>query len=187
MKKIIALLLIIASISSCQKNDLSAIFDCKTSTDFGKVKKLNDVMKKFKLTVPIDWKTQLYYDNFHSEIYSADTTKSLTETFIIEASWHQGELYLNKEFEKRLQDTLAIKEGVKLVRSDFINFKKNPAYWNLSKGKKGDHNYHFLQVYVKTKVDEYYTFTTKIYGDSLVNERFCNSIQFYNQIEFLKK
>jgi len=187
MKKIIALLLISISIFSCQKNDLSKEFNCTSSTDFGKTKELRDVMKKFKVTLPTSWKTQLYYDEFKSEIFSADTTKSPTKTFIVEASWHQGELYLDKAFNKRVTDTLARREGVKTVKSNFINFKDYPAYWNLAKGKIGKHNYHFLQVYVKTEVDEYYTFTTKVYGDENVEERFCKAIQLYNQIEFLGK
>ncbi len=185
MKKIIVLLLTISFIS-CQKNDLKTAFNCKSTSTFSDTKEIRDVLKKFKLTLPNSWKTQLYYDEFQSEIYSADTTKSLTETYILDISWHQGELNLDKSFDQSVKDTLAIKEKLSPVKSDFIKFKDRPSYWNLAKGKNGKHTYHFLQVYVKTEVDEYFTFTTKVYGDENVDERLCEAIQLSDEIVFIE-
>ncbi len=185
MKKIIVLLLAI-SFMSCKKNELKNEFNCKSSTSFSDTKEIRDVMKKFRLTLPSSWKTQLYYDEFQSEIYSADTTKSLTETYILDISWHQGELNLDKFFDQTVKDTLAIKEKLSNVKSNFIKFKDRPSYFNLSKGKSGNHTYHFLQVYVKTEIDEYFTFTTKVYGDDNVDERLCEAIQLSDKIVFIE-
>jgi len=185
MKKIIVLALIISFIS-CQKNDLKKEFNCKSTTAFSDTKEIRDILKKFKIKFPRSWKTQLYYDEFQSEIYSADTTKSLTEAYILDISWHQGELNLNDTFDQSVKDTLAIKENLSPVRSDFIKFKERPSYWNLSKGKNGNHTYHFLQVYVKTEVDEYFTFTTKVYGDENVDSRLCEAIQLSDGIVFIE-
>jgi len=187
MKKIIGILFLTLSILSCKQNDLSKEFNCKSATNLGKTKEIRDVMKKFKLTLPTSWSTKLYYDEFQSEIYSADTTKSLTKTLITEVSWHQGELNLDKTFDQSVKDTLTRKEQLYPVKSNFITFKDKPAYWNLAKGKYGKHTYHFLQVYIKTEVDEYFTFTTKIYGNELVDDRLCTAIELYNKIEFLEK
>ena len=115
MKKVILLILTI-SVISCQKNELSDEFNCKTTSEFSEVKEIRDVLKKFKITLPTKWKTQLYYDDFQSEIYSADTTKSLKETYILDISWHQGELNLDEFFDQTVRDTLAIKEGLSLVK-----------------------------------------------------------------------
>ncbi len=185
MKKIIILLLTISFIS-CQKNDLKSEFNCKSTTSFSNTKEIRDVLKKFRLTLPSNWKTELYYDEFQSEIFSADTTKSLTQTYLLDISWHQGELNLNEAFDQTVKDTLAIKEKLSPVKSSFIKFKDKPSYWNLAKGKYGEHTYHFLQVYVKTEVDEYFTFTTKVYGDENVDDRLCEAIQISDKIEFIE-
>ena len=185
MKKIILIALTLSFIG-CQKNDLQNEFNCKSTAEFSETKEIRDVLKKFKLTLPVNWKTQLYYDDFQSEIYSADTTKSLKETYILDISWHQGELDLNESFDQTVKDTLAIKEGLSLVKSKFGEFQKKPCYWNLSKGKSGEFTYHFFQVYVKTEVDEYFTFTTKVYGDENVDERLCSSIQLTDKIKFIQ-
>ncbi|MCF6348816.1 MAG: hypothetical protein L3J20_11035 [Flavobacteriaceae bacterium] len=185
MKKILLLLLAISFIS-CQKNDLKSEFNCKSSTSFSDTKEIRDVMKKFKIKFPSNWKTQLYYDEFQSEIYSADTTKSLTDTYILDISWHQGELNLNEAFDQSVKDTLAKKEKLSPVKTKFIKFKEKPSYFNLSKGKSGNHTYHFLQVYVKTEVDEYFTFTTKVYGDENVDGRLCEAIQLSDEIVFIE-
>lgn len=184
--KNILLLLVALSLLACQKNDLIKEFKCKSTTEFSDTKEIRDVLKKFKLTLPSTWKTQLYYDDFQSEIYSADTTKSLKETYILDISWHQGELELNEFFDQTVRDTLAIKEGLSLVKSNFSEFHNKPCYWNLSKGKSGEFTYHFFQVYVKTEVDEYFTFTTKIYGDENIDERLYSSIQLTDQINFIE-
>ena len=185
MKKIIVLLLTI-SFFSCQKNDLKKEFNCTSTTSFSDMKEIRDVMKKFIIKFPKSWNTKLYYDEFQSEIYSADTTKSLTNAYTLDISWHQGELNLNKAFDQTVKDTLAIKEKLSAVKSNFITFNEKPGYWNLAKGKIGKHNYHFLQVYVKTEADEYFTFTTKVYGDENVDSRFCEAITLIDGIQFIK-
>lgn len=184
--KNIVYLFIFATVMSCQKNDIKSVFNCKTATSFSDTKEIRDIMKKFKIKFPKSWKTQLYYDEFQSEIYSADTTKNLTDTFILDISWHQGELNLNKIFDQRVKDTLALKEKLRPVKSEFVKFKGRPSYFNLATGMNGRHSYHFLQVYVKTDVDEYFTFTTKVFGDNNVDERFCEAIQLTDGIEFIE-
>ncbi len=185
MHKLIIIFLAI-TILSCKKNDLKKDFNCGTSLTYSDTKVVQDVMKKFTIKFPKNWDTKLYYDEFQSEIYSADTSKSLTQTYILDVSWHQGELTFDKAFVQAVKDTLAIKEKVSVVKSNFIRFKEKSGYWSLSKGKTGKYTYHFLQVYIKTHVDEYFTFTTKIYGDDRVEERLCESIALVDGIEFLK-
>ena len=184
--KNILLLIFTLSLIGCQKNNLIKEFNCKSTTEFSDTKEIRDVLKKFKLTLPTNWTTKLYYDDFQSEIYSADETKSLKETYILDVSWHQGELDLNESFDQTVKDTLAIKEGLSLVKSNFSEFQDKPCYWNLSKGKSGEFTYHFFQVYVKTQVDEYFTFTTKVYGDENIEERLCSSIQLADKIKFIE-
>ena len=144
-----------------------------------------DVLKKFKIDIPISWNSKLYYDEYKSVLYSADTTKNLSETFIIEITWHQGELEVNQGLDTLVQDAIDTKEELQTLKSGFGKFKKFPAYYNLSNGENIDLSYFYLQVYLQTKPDEYFTLTTKIYGNEFVDERICASIALFNEIKFL--
>lgn len=186
MKKGSLIALCILVLTSCGKNDLTSEFDCGSSSYSSELKEYRDVLKKFRASVPASWKTQLYYDDFQSQLFSADTTKSLTETYVIDIAWHQGELALDEFFDQKVKDTLAIKDQLSNLKSSLSRFKDRPSYWNLSKGKMGQHNYHFLQVYVKTAPDEYFTLGTKVYGDQQVDERLCESIDLYQRMEFIE-
>jgi hypothetical protein len=186
MIRYLLLATVLISLNSCKKDGLTEEFNCKKLSSTENTKEIRDVLKKFKVYLPKYWKTELYYDEFQSEIYSADTTKSLTETYILDVSWHQGELNLNKSFDQTVIDTLAMKEGLHLVKSNFNKFKNKPSYWNLSKGKSGDYTIHYLQVYVKTEIDEYFTISTKFFGDNDITDKLCASVSLFDQIKFIE-
>ena len=172
-------------ISSCNKNDIENTFDCESTTNFANTKEFTDVLKHFKIKIPKNWNTELYYDQYQSEVYSADTTKQLTDTFIIDITWHQGELALNKEFEEKIVLNLTVDENLSISSSGFVKFKKSRSYYNLSHGEQKGYPYHYLQIYSPYKDDQYYTFTTKIYGNDFVNERICSSISMFKKIKFI--
>lgn len=186
MKKKIALLIIVTSLITCQKNDLKNDFNCKTSTSNSELKEYRDILKKFKIKIPTSWKTSLYYDEYQSKVYTADTTKSLTDTYILDIAWHQGELNLNEAFAQTVKDTLLIKEQLNVVKSKFSKFQNKPCYWTLSEGNTAKYAYSNLQVYIKTEVDEYFTVTTKVYGDKNVDERLCKAIELSSNIVFIQ-
>jgi len=186
MKQLVLLFIGAFLLGSCAKNDLKSEFNCGPSTTNLELKEYRDVLKKFRASVPAHWKTQLYYDDYQSQLYSADTTKSLKETYIIDIAWHQGELAIDQFFDQTVRDTLAIKQQLSYIKSSLSQFKDRPAYWNLSKGKTGQLEYHFLQLYVKSAPDEYFTFTTKVYGDAKIDERLCESLALYEKITFIE-
>ncbi len=186
MKYFSIILITITLITSCQKNKLRDQFECDTPTHFTKTKTFKDVLNKFKIDIPKYWKTQLYYDEYQSDLYSADTTKQLSETYLIDITWHQGELHFDEDFKSNISKDLKNKGLLKQIKSGFLKFKKHDSYYNLSVGKSADLTYHYLQVYLKYKPDEYYTFTSKIYGDKYINERVCSSISIFNNIKFIK-
>ncbi len=186
MKYFSILIISLFLFSGCQNNDLGEKFECDTPIHFTNTKKYKDVLSKFKISLPKYWKTQLYYDEFQSDLYSADTTKQLSETYLIDITWHQGELNFDEEFKSNISKDLKSKGLLKVVHSGFVKFKKHNSYYNLSTGKSADLTYHFLQVYLQYKPDEYYTFTSKIYGNDFVDERVCSSISIFNNIKFIK-
>ncbi|MDY7396379.1 hypothetical protein UMM65_14100 [Aureibaculum sp. 2210JD6-5] len=185
MKKAIIIILAIVFIS-CQSNSLKEQFNCEIDVEFSELKEYRDFLKNFRIQVPKNWKTTLYYDEYSSEIYSADTTKQLTDTYVLEMSWKQGELEINDDFAKKINDTLQLKEQLKMTKSGFGKFKKKPMYFNLSEGTRSGINYKYLQVYLKTNIDEYITLTSKVFGDKLVDERLCESVELFESLQLIE-
>jgi len=77
-------------------------------------------------------------------------------------------------------------EQLTTVKSGFNKFKKKPSYWNLSQGKKSGRLYTFLQIYLKNEVDEYFLLTTKLYGDSNVDDRLCASLALFDKVKIIE-
>jgi len=185
VKNLIILLIAITSIS-CQSNILDKEFNCEKSTNLSELKEHKDFLKNFKINVPNSWKTNLYYDDYSSEIQSADTTKQLTKSYLLNISWNQGELNLDDTFANSINDSLRINEHLKVVKSGFGNFKSKSSYYNLSAGQHSGYPYQYLQVFIKTDVDEYIRLSSKIYGKDNADERLCESIEVFNSIQFLE-
>jgi len=186
MKYFLVFFILITTLISCnEKQTVSSAFDCTTTTRLTKTKAYKDVLSHFKIDMPKSWKTKLYYSEFQSEVYSADTTKQLTETYIADITWHQGELNFDEEFEQKINEIIFEKEKLEIVQFGYADFLKHKSYYNLSVGKNTDITYHYLQIYMQYKNDVYYTFTTKIYGDDFVSERICASISLFKSIRFL--
>ncbi|MCB0486621.1 MAG: hypothetical protein R2821_06265 [Flavobacteriaceae bacterium] len=186
MKKLLFPLIIAFLAVSCSNNNLKKQFDCNKKHEFTELKEYNDFLKHFKVELPNHWKTNLYYDDYSSEIFSADTTKGLSNSYILDIAWRQGELTIDDSFSDSLKDSLQLKEQLQTVKSGQTVFKKLPGFWNLSKGEKSGYTYNYLQVFVKTKPDEYITLTTKVYGDENVDERLCESISLFENLEISK-
>lgn len=160
--------------------------DCTTTTNFADTKEISGFLKHFKLKVPKNWKSELYYDETQSRFYSADTSKQLTDTYIIDVTWHQGEIELNENFEQIIENDLKQNEQLTPFKGGFGYFKDLTCYYSLAKGINSGFTYHYLQIYLKTNVDEYYHLTTKVYGDEFVEERLCESLSLFEGLTFLK-
>jgi len=170
---------------SRQNSKFEKEFECETPTSYTQTKNFKDVLNHFEIEVPSNWKSELYYDEYQSALYTADTTKTLRETYILDIAWHQGELVLNKDFEVRVAENATRNLKLIPVKSGFGEYLGHPAYYHIATGKSDDLSWHYLEVYVQHKVDEYYTFTSKIYGNEFVSERICASFSVFNEITFL--
>ena len=186
MKYIVSILLTSLLLISCQNSKFEREFDCNTPSEYTRTKTFKDVLGHFEIEIPKSWKTELYYDEYKSALYSADTTKQLRETYIIDITWHQGELVLNKDFEVKVAENATNNLRMIPVKSGFGDYLGHPAYYHISTGKSDDLSWNYLEIYVQHKIDEYYILTAKIYGSEFVNERICSSFSLFNKLTFLK-
>ena len=176
-------LILMISFSSCTKKlSLQEELNCSTSSLFSNTFERKDIHKNFKIDIPKTWKYQLYYDDYQSSIFMADTIKELTASFILDVAWKNGGLELNDSFEKSLLDT----SSYSIVKSNLEQFKDLPCYWNVSKGIKENFTYHIFNLFIKTSEGDYLEFKTEIYGDDLVDERLCEALKIINSVEIIK-
>ncbi|PIE49406.1 MAG: hypothetical protein CSA39_02795 [Flavobacteriales bacterium] len=186
MKQLIPTFFLAVLLVSCGKDQLSNHFNCKDINTKNNLKEYRDFLKNFYIEIPDNWKTELFYDEYSSSVFAADTTKNLTESFLLDISWRQGELNIDDAFKKQLQDSVLNTQRLTTIKDGMITFKDKPSFFNLAGGKQGNYNYQFFQLYVKTGMDEYITLTSKVYGDKKIARRICESIAYFNTLRIIK-
>ena len=183
MKSVIRIAFITLFIISCNKTALEKEFSCASESFSGEIKDVIDVKKNFTIQIPKHWKTNLFYDEIQSSIYSADTTKQLTETVLIDITHLQDEYQFDKHFKKQIRVNDSVQKLTTKTQNSF-QFKSKKAYYATSSGKKGNFSYQILNIFVKQNDTNSFHLKTEVYGDSDVNIRFCKAIQTLNSIRF---
>ena len=185
MKNSIISLFVILLFMSCKKqSELSKIFECNnfiienstTITDFN---------KNFKLTTPSNWKSNLYFSEYESEIFTADTLKQLTESFILGASFNLGSLVFDRNFHKKT-DSIVAKNNLQIIKSGNEFFQSKPTFWYVTKGVKNGFIHHQFNLVVKLSENSYFKGYSEVYGDINIEGRICESIAILEKIEFLQ-
>ena len=185
MKHYFSIIIIALSITSCSKpSDLQLDFNCKTQ-HFTNTEKVDDVQNKFAITVPKHWKTSLFFNNYQTQIQTADTVKKFSETYILITALNNGDLQVNEAFkDKKIKQYE--EDAFENAKYKFVTFKGKPSIWFLAKGRKLNKTYHYFQLFIKNSPTDYFEFTTEIYGDNLIDERLCESIALMGEFEVLK-
>lgn len=172
-------------LASCNKSlHLEEEFACQRSDLKGVLEEVSDFKKTFSIELPKHWNTKLYYDNFQSEIFTADTIKVLDESYIMALSMINAKIDVNNLFKEKVH-TVTQSEGLVTVKDGFINFKGNKAYFNFGKGINNGKELHVFQCYVKLHEETYFLVKTEIYGSENMDARLCESIQIMNSIKFI--
>ena len=96
MKQVL-LILVSVLFFSCGQSKLSKELGCE-KTSFSNLETVEDVHKNFSVKLPDNWKTNLYFDNSQSSIYSADTTKQLIETYLVDITMISSKIDFDNPF-----------------------------------------------------------------------------------------
>ncbi len=177
--KLSALLVCFITVFSCKTSELNNEFDC-TINGYSNLKSHKDFKKNFSLDLPENWKVKYYFDDVLSSISAADTTISITKSAVIDASFILDFTKINTDFIRKIKSDNQQLELTEL-QSKQITFLNKNSYYNLAKGNKLGFTYHILNVF--TEADRgFLHLKTEIYGDSLVTERLCKSIQLFEDI-----
>ena len=158
-------------------------FSCNKNSFNGEFEKVTDVKKNFSISLPKYWKTNFFYDKLQSSIYTADTTKQLTETVLIDITHVKSHYQFNDNFKNMLAQNDNSQSLTNTKQQKFV-YKNHDAFYTLSKGKKSNFTYQILNIFIKQNQTNSYHFKTEVYGKSLVNERFCKAIKTLNTLSF---
>lgn len=181
--KFVAFLLFIL-ISCKPTTELEKEFNCNT-LKINNLKEYKDFKNNFTIKLPSNWKTSKYYSDFESTIYSADTVKDLTSTYILNASFNLGTLLIDAQLEQKTDSLIQVNSFQKL-KSGKITFQNNPAFWYLVKGTKNGFPYQQFNLLVKNSSNTFFSAYSEVYGDEKIEERICESISLIENIEFLQ-
>jgi len=175
--------LLLITLSSCTKQSLlEKTIGCSQKVSEFETKTFTDVKEYYKIAIPKTWKTKRFYSESQSDIFTADTVKQLTETYILDTSLKIGEFDLSKDFE----DKIIEKSPYPVITSQFENIISKPSFWYISKGNKNNFPYHKLELFIKISEMAYFQINIEVYGDSNINERFCSGLNIIKTIELLQ-
>lgn len=176
---------IILLLSGCSKqSEIGKKMNCGP-TIYENTKQITDFNKNFTLNIPSNWKTELYFDNYQSEIFTADTIKELSKSFILAASFNLGALNFDGDFHQR-KDSVLSANNLKIIDSGNQSFQSKPSFWYVSKGTKNNFGYHRFTVMTKLSENTYFSAYAEIYGNTNIDKRICESISLLESIQFLE-
>lgn len=183
MNKLIIVLIVASSLflSCAKKSEISKDFNCKT-VNFKNLEEIKDVKNLFSVEIPKNWKTNLYYDDSQSSIYTADTTKQLTETLLLDITNISKNINFNASFKLKQEQESLSKKLIQVKSKETTIFNK-PSYYTISKGKKRGYEYQVCHFFIKKNEQNFMLAKAEIYGDSIVNERLCNAFTLIEKIK----
>ncbi len=187
MKNLFIFILVFSLLGWNNKSELEKKFDCNATLDYLEFESITDFNKNFQITVPKEFETQLFYNNYQSSILTSNSTKekplSILDSYIVEVNYNTGELDLNKEFIIGLIEKLQFEENLTVMNKSKIKFKGKEAYWLESNRISGKYPYNEFTLLVKESLTSYYEIIIKIYGDNNKQERLCESFAIIKSIK----
>lgn len=177
----LSVLLTFLLITSCaSKSELQKEFEC-SSKSFSNLETVQDFKKIFTVKIPKNWKTSLYYDTLQSTVYTADTTKQLTETTILDVTLVQKSIDFNDKFQLELESK-NLSKGLILTQKKTLIVNEKQSFYMLSKGEKQNFPYQRLAIYQKLNDQNFIHVKVEVYGDKLIKERLCKAIDLVEKI-----
>ena len=182
MKFKILLLLVIVFNSCSKKPEYTMVFNCELET-FSNLERIEDVKNLFSVYYPNNWKTNFYYDNNQSSIFTADTTKQLKETILLDITHIASKIAFDSNFLKKIESNLSEQQLTEISANKII-FKEKPYFYSEARGMNNNFNYYVFNLFIKLDENNYIHSKIEIYGDALKEKRICKGINLLEKTIF---
>lgn len=187
MKQILLISTIIALMFSCKtKSNLEIEYNCQSTTSFSNTEEYIDFKEKFSLEIPKQWSTQYFYNSYESKIMTADTVKTLSNTFLLDVSYLSGNLVIDQPFYNKIMNDLLTERNLETAQLQKTTFKNMPAIWQIAKGKKGEFDINYFQLFAKKSKSHYYKLSAEVYGNEKVEQRLCEALALMSSFKVKK-
>ena len=90
---------------------------------------------------------------------------------------------MDDKFIQKFKSNLYEKKLVETTSYEFM-FQDKESYYLRAIGKRGQFDYQIINLFIKINNGNYMHAKAEVYGDSLVNERFCNALSLIEKIEY---
>ena len=184
MKFLYALLLCVVFFSCKKQATITNVIPCNSSTAFKHAKIIRDVKNNYEINIGENWKRELYFDDYQSRIYAADTTRSFSSSFIVDVTCFKGKIILDEAFKNQLIANVKKQPKNYIIKEGFIELKELPGYFILSFENKHNTQIYTLTCYL-TKGDDYYLLKSTINGSENLDNNLCESIAVFNSLNLL--
>lgn len=181
MKNIILFFALLVFIGCHSSSELKKDFQCSGVSQYTGLSDIEDIRNLFIVSLPKNWKINLYFDDTQTSIYAADTTLNLTKATLFDVSLIHSPIAIDASFKQKISNDNSHMKLQEIRVKDF-NLNQNTSYYSLAKGKKGKYPYHILNVFTKVNSDNFLHIKTEIYGDSLVDERICKAVNLIDKV-----
>ena len=178
VKILLALFVIVLNISCSKTSALEEMFGVKFNT-VTNAKTVTDVKNLFTISLNKNWKTELYYDSSQSKIYSADTTQTLSSSFILEATQFDGKLKIDSAFIDNIKNNITALPRAYVLKNEKITFKEKEAFCVYSYQKTEERDLFNIQLYIADR-REYYLLESKIFGGEQLKDNIQKSISIFD-------
>jgi len=175
------LICFLISVSCTKQSQFSDEFQCKSSS-LEYLETVKDARNVFSIPIPKNWNINLYEDALQSSVFAADTTKQLTESILIDVSYIKNDIQFDDVFKLKIEQENLSKNLIQ-KKSKEITVLGKPTYFVVSKGKKSTFSYQKLQAFIKIHQKDFILAKVEIYGDSLVENRFCKAFSLIEKIK----
>ncbi|AQS93105.1 hypothetical protein BXQ17_02995 [Polaribacter sp. BM10] len=172
---------------------LFLLYNCNKSSDlkqnlscneiyFKNLKEISDAKNNFKISLPNNWKTSNFIDDYQSSIYTADTTKQLTKSLLLDVNFINNAIEIDDIFKLKIEHENLTNKLIQKEQKE-ITFLNRKSYYVVSIGKKQNFKYKSLQVFVPLNKTSSLAIKAEVYGDSLVQKRICKVLTLIDKIK----
>ncbi|MGY5351241.1 hypothetical protein ACXGQW_01495 [Wenyingzhuangia sp. IMCC45533] len=170
---------------SCKKKqDLSTLLGVDKKIEFDHAKVIRDVKNNYEIKIGDHWKRELYFDDYQSRIYAADTTRNYSNSFIIDVTRFKGKIILEDAFRNELKSKIEKKARNYIISEGYSKYKDLPAYYIFSFKKQSEQEIYTLDYYIAEE-DSYYLLKSTINTSKNLSNSLSESLAIFNSITFL--
>ncbi|WP_139958021.1 hypothetical protein [Flavicella sediminum] len=175
------LCLVISCKDKSLKNTLD--FTCKSIPENKKNITLKDAKKTFELSIPENWKRELFVDTKESRFYCADTTRELTEAYIFDLGYFETEINFDSILSKNQKNKTT---SDPIFKSGLSKFKTRDCFYVFSTSEKLGFPSQKLTVFFKNQNNSHYKLNIDVYGDTNTNQRFCEGLDIFESVNLFQ-